>query len=125
MTAAVADFRPASSSSSKIKKTDDHDTMSLELTKNPDIIASLRSLPLVKIGFAAETNDHVANATAKLHAKGLDMVVVNDAVEAIGSRFNQATILLPNAAPEALPLMTKEHLATDITGRLANLIASR
>ncbi len=125
MTAAVADFRPATSSTTKIKKTAGTDTMSLELAKNPDIIGSLKDEALVKIGFAAETNDHIANGQTKLEAKGLDMVVVNDAVAAIGARTNQATIITRGHEPEALPLMTKEHLAAEIASRLAGMLATR
>jgi phosphopantothenoylcysteine decarboxylase/phosphopantothenate--cysteine ligase len=84
MNAAVADFRPAETSDQKIKKSGDSG-MTLHLVPNPDIIAGLADRhELFKVGFAAETNDLLANAQGKLERKGLDMIVANDAVLSIG-----------------------------------------
>ena len=78
---AVADFRPATTATSKIKK--DAGIPTIELTRNPDILADLgasRSTgePPLLVGFAAETDDVEANGRAKLERKGADLLVVND-----------------------------------------------
>lgn len=125
MTAAVADFRPAEVRLEKIKKTDSNLDLSLPLERNTDIIASLRDESLVRVGFAAETNDHIANATSKLHKKNLDMVVVNDAVDTIGSLSSQATLVTRDREPEALPRMVKERLAIVIVDRVAALLNAK
>ena len=125
MTAAVADFRPAHRSENKIKKVVGQHAMTLELTRNPDIIAGVADKSLIKIGFAAETNDHVANGQSKLESKSLHMVVVNDAVETIGSRTSRATVIQRGTDPIALPEMTKERLAAEIVRRLGTLLPDR
>jgi phosphopantothenoylcysteine decarboxylase/phosphopantothenate--cysteine ligase len=84
MNAAVADFRPAEASDQKIKKRGDAG-LTLQLVPNPDIIAGLAARhELFKVGFAAETNDLLENARAKLERKGLNLNVANDAVASIG-----------------------------------------
>ena len=120
MAAAVADFRPASVSTSKIKKEEGADTQTIELVKNPDIVASVTSSGLVKVGFAAETDDLVQNAQSKLASKGLDMIIANDAVATIGSAVSRATILdHASSLPERLPEMSKDDLAREIVTRIA------
>lgn len=123
MAAAVADFRPAHPSGHKLKKNPDENTQQLELVKNPDIIAGISHAGLVKIGFAAETDDLIANAAQKLQAKRLDMIVANDAVATIGATQSQATLLMPGREPESLPQMSKEELAGVIIARLAGIFA--
>lgn len=98
--AAVADYRAASAANHKLKKTDDSDTLTLNLVKNPDIIASVATLPPETrpfvIGFAAETQDIERYATDKLTRKGLDMIVANDVSQAglgFGSDDNAALML--------------------------------
>lgn len=93
MAAAVADFRPASVARSKIKKQPGQEAMQLDLVRNPDILAEISREGLFTVGFAAETDDLVANAKDKLKRKGLDMIVANDAVQTIGSSDVNATIL--------------------------------
>lgn len=84
MNAAVADFRPAAAAEQKIKKSGDAG-LTLELVPNPDIVGGLAARRgFFKVGFAAETNDLLANARGKLERKGLDMIVANDAVASIG-----------------------------------------
>ena len=124
MAAAVADFRPATAAATKIKKRPGQETMTLELARNPDILATVDRPGLVKVGFAAETEDLVANAEAKLRAKRLAMIVANDAVATIGSPDSAATIVRPDAAPEALPPMPKTELAAVILDRLLLLLRS-
>ncbi|PYT01909.1 MAG: bifunctional phosphopantothenoylcysteine decarboxylase/phosphopantothenate--cysteine ligase CoaBC [Acidobacteria bacterium] len=116
--AAVADYAPANSASSKIKK-DGKDSMTLELKKTPDILTDVsahRTNGLLIVGFAAETNDVVEYARSKMKKKNLDIVVANDITQE-GAGFNTdtniATILTPSGDVE-LPLMSKRALADKI-----------
>ncbi len=121
MAAAPADFRPSAPADQKIKKEGGASTMSVELTKTEDIIASLDDGG-VRIGFAAETTDHEANAQAKLGRKRLDYIALND-VTAAGSGFgtetNQVTIFGADGTAERLPLLSKYEVAH----RLLDLVA--
>jgi phosphopantothenoylcysteine decarboxylase/phosphopantothenate--cysteine ligase len=120
MAAAPADFRPASPAAQKIKKTKGQETLTIELAKNPDILASLPGGG-VRVGFAAETENLAANAVAKISAKRLDFIVAND-VTAAGSGFgtdtNQVTIFHADGRSETLPLMTKYAVAHAILDRV-------
>jgi len=122
MAAAVADFRPKESHTSKIKKGSANEPSSISLVRNPDILASIDCQKLVKIGFAAETDDLIGNARSKLREKNLAMIVANDAVGTIGSPVSVATILTPDSEPETLPEMTKDDLAAEIVNRIVRLI---
>lgn len=122
MAAAVADYRPADTRTSKIKKGDPNEPTSIELVRNPDILASIDRPGLIKIGFAAETDDLIANATDKLKRKGLAMIVANDAVKTIGSDLSTATFVLPYGEPEELPLLDKAAVADAILERVAKLL---
>jgi phosphopantothenoylcysteine decarboxylase/phosphopantothenate--cysteine ligase len=123
MAAAVADYRPADVRTSKIKKGDINEPSSIELVRNPDILASIDRPGLLKIGFAAETDDLLANAADKLRRKGLAMIVANDAVKTIGSDLSTATFVLPYGEPEELPLMDKAAVADAILDRVTRLLA--
>lgn len=123
MAAAVADYRPAESRTSKIKKGDPDEPSVIELTRNPDILASIDRPGLIKIGFAAETDDLIANASEKLKRKGLAMIVANDAVKTIGSELSTATFILPYGEPEELPMAEKAEVADAILERIARLLA--
>ncbi|MEM8531641.1 MAG: bifunctional phosphopantothenoylcysteine decarboxylase/phosphopantothenate--cysteine ligase CoaBC [Chloroflexota bacterium] len=93
MAAAVADFRPAAQATHKIKKGSD-ETLTVELIRNPDILAGLaEQRHFIKVGFAAETEDLLENARSKLERKGLDMIIANEAVASIGQPDSQVTIL--------------------------------
>ncbi len=114
MTAAVADFRPATVAEGKIKKADGVPELVLERTA--DILAALGSSKpsgQILIGFAAETSDVVANATDKLTRKGADLIVAND-VGAPGVGFghdvNTVTIVGPSGTTQ-LPSMAKIDVA--------------
>lgn len=122
MSAAVADFRPAEPATSKIKKSDRSEAPTITLVRNPDLVASIDKPGLVKIGFAAETDDLIANARKKIAAKGLAMIVANDAEATIGSRSSTAILLTPDGPEEALPTLPKEELATIVISRLAGLL---
>ena len=126
MNAAVADYRPAQMARSKIKKRDDR--MSLELVKNPDILAELgarrgRGRRPVLVGFAMETDDVVEYARRKLVAKKCDLIVAN-AAEVAGRDDTRATLVTPSG-DDALPPMAKAELANRIWDRVARLLGAR
>jgi len=121
--AAVADFRPATTADQKMKKQPGKDTMTLEMVKNPDIVASIASAepkPFT-VGFAAETQDVVTYARDKLQRKNLDLVIAND-VSQPGIGFNSddnAVILVSNEDEEVLDQRSKQQLARDLIARIA------
>ncbi|HWV34708.1 MAG TPA: bifunctional phosphopantothenoylcysteine decarboxylase/phosphopantothenate--cysteine ligase CoaBC [Thermomicrobiales bacterium] len=123
MAAAVADFRPRQASDRKIKKQPGEEGMTIELVKNPDILASVDGAKIVKIGFAAETDDLLTNAASKLEAKDLAMIVANDAVATIGSDRVAATMLFRDGRePVRLPEAPKEDAAARIVAQVADLV---
>ena len=121
MAAAPADFRAANTADHKLKKTDGADSMTLELAKTSDIIATLPGGGM-RVGFAAETRNLADYAKAKLPAKRLHFIVAND-VSAAGSGFgtetNQVTIFHADGRIEALPLLSKYAVAHAILDRVA------
>ena len=115
MAAAVADFRPADPSPSKLKKSSGAPAP-IRLVENADVLAELgrrKSAHQVVVGFAAETNDAVANGVAKLAAKGADFLVVNEVGSTKGFEVaeNAATILGADGSSVVVPLGSKEALA--------------
>lgn len=125
MAAAVADYRPSEARASKIKKGGPDEPSTIELVRNPDILASIDRPGLLKIGFAAETDDLIEHAREKLVRKGLSMIIANDAVKTIGSERSTAVILRPYGEQEALPMMSKTDLANTIMTRIADLLNGR
>jgi Phosphopantothenate-cysteine ligase (EC 6.3.2.5)/Phosphopantothenoylcysteine decarboxylase (EC 4.1.1.36) len=126
--AAVADYRPVLRCGEKMKKSGE--TLTLQLEKNPDILAELGQLerrPLL-VGFAAETTDLQTHAAAKLAAKNLDMIVAND-VSQEGAGFNVSTniarILYRDGRIEPLELMAKTRLAELILDRIRELLQDK
>jgi phosphopantothenoylcysteine decarboxylase/phosphopantothenate--cysteine ligase len=116
--AAVADYRPASPSASKVKKKDG--PLSLGLVRTPDVLKGLgaaRGEGVVLVGFAAETGDIEANAAAKLVAKNLDLIVAND-VTREGTGFeaetNGGVVLRRDGSRAEIPLGTKRARADRI-----------
>ncbi len=124
MSAAVADYRPKSVRSEKIKKSELGATLALELVANPDIIAGVDEPGLLKIGFAAETSNLVEHARRKLREKGLDLVVANDAEQAIGSQENQVTLVWPGGGVEEFPRISKDAVAELLIDRVSGLLAN-
>jgi phosphopantothenoylcysteine decarboxylase/phosphopantothenate--cysteine ligase len=122
MAAAVADFRPVDAADRKLKKADGPPEIRLEPTA--DILAGLgaRKAPgQTLVGFAAETDDLVANAESKLRAKHLDLVVANDvAAPGVGFRHdtNAVTLLRPDAAPRGVELADKRAIAAAIVDEI-------
>jgi phosphopantothenoylcysteine decarboxylase/phosphopantothenate--cysteine ligase len=120
MAAAVADFRPAHYEAGKIKKKDGEEPAPLALVRNPDILAELsanrpRTGQLV-VGFAAETDDVLANGRAKLARKGCDLLVVNEVGEhkAFGAEENEAVVLGADGSRTPVPYGPKEALADQV-----------
>lgn len=122
MSAAVADYRPRDVRSEKMKKTELGASLSLDLVANPDIIAGIDQPGLVKIGFAAETSHLVEHARKKLREKNLDMVVANDAEQAIGSRDNRVTLVWADDRVEELPLLPKDVVAAMLIERIGEML---
>lgn len=129
MAAAVADFRPTRPSAHKLKKRRGPIT-NLELEATEDILHELSTgrTNQVIVGFAAETDDLLAHAKEKLHAKGVDLLVAND-VTAPGSGFgadtNRVWLLTRDGDPEELPLLSKRDVADRILDRILTLQTSR
>ncbi|RKN12637.1 bifunctional phosphopantothenoylcysteine decarboxylase/phosphopantothenate--cysteine ligase CoaBC [Streptomyces radicis] len=127
MAAAVADFRPAARAESKIKKVPGRDPDPIALVRNPDILAELSSAKTpgrVVVGFAAETDDVLANGRAKLAAKGCDLLVVNQVGEdrAFGAEENEAVLLAADGGETPVPHGPKEALADEIWDAVARLL---
>jgi phosphopantothenoylcysteine decarboxylase/phosphopantothenate--cysteine ligase len=127
-TAAVADYRPAKPSSQKIKK--DQASLTLELERTPDILNTVSNASRdgrIVIGFAAETENVLANAREKLERKNLDAIVANDVTrEGVGfdTPTNEVTILSRDRkAPIHVPLMAKANVADIILDEVVRLRA--
>lgn len=119
--AAVADYRPDVVAEQKIKKQSSN--MTVNLIKNPDILAELGSSKSSQflVGFAAETQDLAKNATEKLRRKNLDMLVANDVTQA-GAGFESETnivkVFYQDGVSEELPQMSKLELAAVLLDRV-------
>jgi phosphopantothenoylcysteine decarboxylase/phosphopantothenate--cysteine ligase len=115
MAAAVADYRPAAVAEQKIKKRDDD--LTLQLAKTTDILAATAarsSERLVRIGFAAESQDLVSNAADKLERKRLDLIVANDISRTdsgFGTDDNAVVLLDRTGGQRELPLLPKREVA--------------
>ena len=119
--AAVADYRPVSSKKQKIKKNEE--TVSLELVRNPDILAMVAALDNAPftVGFAAETENITSNAQQKLIAKGLDMIAANPVSgdnSAFNSEFNEISLIDKNGIIH-LNRCSKNLLAQKLTKEIA------
>ncbi|MFE2289509.1 bifunctional phosphopantothenoylcysteine decarboxylase/phosphopantothenate--cysteine ligase CoaBC [Streptomyces sp. NPDC059443] len=131
MAAAVADFRPSEYAGGKIKKKDGQEPAPVILVRNPDILAEISvdraREGQVVVGFAAETDDVLANGRAKLLRKGCDLLVVNEVGETktFGSEENEAVILSSTGEEVPVPYGPKEVLAEVIWDQVALRLASR
>ncbi|MFE7042299.1 bifunctional phosphopantothenoylcysteine decarboxylase/phosphopantothenate--cysteine ligase CoaBC [Streptomyces atratus] len=127
MAAAVADFRPAEYATGKIKKKDGQEPAPIKLVRNPDILAEVageRARPdQIVVGFAAETDDVLANGREKLRRKGCDLLVVNEVGErrTFGSEENEAVVLAADGGETSVPFGPKEALADTVW----DLVSSR
>lgn len=120
MAAAVADYRPSVTFWQKMKKTEE--SIELALSRTTDILAALGNIKNGSwlIGFAAETNDHIENAKAKLTSKNLDMIVVNDTA-AFEADASESKIIDRSGRVETLPALPKSELAHKILDRILGL----
>ncbi|MEU9165907.1 bifunctional phosphopantothenoylcysteine decarboxylase/phosphopantothenate--cysteine ligase CoaBC [Streptomyces sp. NPDC048424] len=131
MAAAVADFRPAEYAGGKIKKKDGQDPAPVALVRNPDVLAEISADRArdgqVVVGFAAETDDVLANGRAKLLRKGCDLLVVNEVGEArtFGSEENEAVILASEGSEIQVPYGPKEALAEVIWDQVSLRLTPR
>ena len=124
MAAAVADWRPSSMSDQKVKK-GASDTWEIELIKNPDIIAGISGDRLVKVGFAAESEDLLANAESKLLSKGLRLIAANDITaedSGFGVDTNRVALLDGEGGKQSLPLMSKYDVGCAILDRVVGYL---
>lgn len=122
MAAAVSDYRPDSESVSKLKKTGKE--MVLRFVQNPDILAAISAPGLIKVGFAAETENLLENARLKLERKGLQLIVANDAAETIGSQDAALTLLDVEGTVTRLDRMPKEAAAQKVIQAASRLLPS-
>ena len=133
-TAAVADWRPAACAAQKLKKREM--SSSLKLVRNPDILKTISQLSkhpnsqtskrpnLLLVGFAAETNDVLAEAARKCREKGLAFIVANDVTEAgsgFGTATDRVTFVYPDGRQEKFPLMTKRRVAAALVREIVRL----
>ena len=127
--AAVADYRPSCRQEQKIKKSGES-TLTMELQRNPDILAELGRLPgeRLLVGFAAETEQLMDNARRKLQDKNLDLIVAND-LTAEGAGFagdtNVVQLIYRNGRVEDLPQMSKDLLAHSLLDRILSQLSNK
>ena len=126
--AAVADWRVQNASDSKIKKDGQGALPRLELAENPDILAAIAGMkegrPPLVVGFAAETDDVVANAAAKRARKGCDWIVANDVSPETGimGGAENAVVLISDDGAEEWPRMSKDAVARRLAARIAEAL---
>jgi len=128
--AAVADFKCSIESCHKIKKKGDDAVMTLELTKNPDIIGELGMIKehRILIGFAAETENIIDHAAAKLKKKNLDLIIANDVAKdgiGFGSDNNEVTIIETTGRAKQVPILAKEEIASIILDSVKKIMKKR
>lgn len=122
MAAAVADYQPESVARAKIKKASP--SLTVKLVRTPDILAEIKG-DFIRVGFAAESEDMVANAKQKLKEKQLDLIVANDITDkdsGFGVDTNKVTIISREGKVESLPLMTKREVADRVLDRVVEML---
>ena len=122
MAAAVADFRPVAEAEHKIKKSGGG--LTLELRETADVLAEAAGDRLVKVGFAAESRDLVANAREKMRRKGVDLMVANNITDegsGFGSDTNRVVIIGSDGVLDELPLLPKAEVAHLLLDRAAGI----
>jgi phosphopantothenoylcysteine decarboxylase/phosphopantothenate--cysteine ligase len=128
MAAAVSDFRPTVSSDRKTKK--DAAVLTLQLQETEDILAELgtRSGRRMLVGFAAETDSIIQNATRKLKQKNLDMIVANNLLQegaGFGGDTNAVTIIERSGRVTEIPVMQKSEVASRILDKIVELVVNQ
>jgi len=126
MAAAVADYRPRKVSKSKIKR-ERASGLALELERTPDILGEVKG-KFLRVGFAAESENLVANAKGKLEKKRLDLIVANDITakdSGIGADTNHVVIIDRKGKMEKLPLLPKREVADRILDKVTQFLGKR
>jgi phosphopantothenoylcysteine decarboxylase/phosphopantothenate--cysteine ligase len=126
-TAAVADWRPEIAANNKIKKSEEASAPIIKLVENPDILASLarhRNRPRLLIGFAAETEEIIAHATAKRIRKGCDWIIANDVGPHSGVMGGDKNTvhLITGDANESWPELSKSDVGARLAARIAKTL---
>jgi phosphopantothenoylcysteine decarboxylase/phosphopantothenate--cysteine ligase len=127
MAAAVADYQPKSAAQQKIKKEATGADLNLELVRTPDTLAEVKG-NFIKVGFAAESENPVANAKEKLERKQVDLFVANDITVAdsgFGVDTNKVTLIDKKGNIEDLPLMSKREVAERVLDRVVGMLGSK
>ena len=125
MSAAVADYRPKTSAEQKIKKS--NSGLTIDLTKTEDILEKATG-NFVKVGFSAESENLVSNATEKIGRKSLDLIVANDITDpdsGFGKDTNKVVIIDDQLQAEHLPILTKYDVGNEILNRVLKVLATR
>jgi len=125
MAAAVTDYQPKSIAKAKIKK--ETPSLTLELIRTPDILTEVKG-NFLKVGFAAESEDIVANARQKLEKKQLDLIVANDITDptsGFGADTNKVILIDRAGKVDSLPLLTKREVADRILDKVEGLLAKK
>ncbi|KAA1281434.1 MAG: bifunctional phosphopantothenoylcysteine decarboxylase/phosphopantothenate--cysteine ligase CoaBC [SAR202 cluster bacterium] len=125
MSAAVADYRPKTSAEQKIKKS--NSGLTIDLTKTEDILEKATG-NFVKVGFSAESENLVSNATEKIGRKSLDLIVANDITDpdsGFGKDTNKVVIIDDQLQAEHLPILTKYDVGNEILTRVLKVLATR
>ena len=125
MAAAVADFKPAKAAKEKIKKSAGGGAPQITFISTQDILESLAKVKAVRVGFALESHDELANAKEKLKKKNLDLIVLNSVREhasVFGSDENIVTLIGKRGKPQKLPKMLKFDVAEKILDRVRELM---
>ncbi len=124
--AAVSDWQ-AEVAPQKLKKRNGENTLTMQLQQTPDILAALSQHPTLRpkivIGFAAETDDLLANAQGKLMRKGCDALIANQAGAVFGSDDNEIWFLTPHAAPQHWPRQSKQAIAERLVAAIIQQLA--
>jgi phosphopantothenoylcysteine decarboxylase/phosphopantothenate--cysteine ligase len=129
--AAVADWRVVNTTDEKRKKVPGAPPPSIELTPNPDILATLSApgpaRPALVVGFAAETEKLIEHAQAKLARKGCDLIVANDVSPASGTFGGDANSvhLITAEGSDSWPHLTKDEVARRLAAHIASLLAAK
>jgi len=125
MAAAVADYQPKSVAKAKIKK--ESPSLILEMVRTPDILSEVKG-KFIRVGFAAESEDIIANARLKLQKKRLDFIVANDITDkdsGFGADTNKVTLISRDGKVESLPLLTKREVADKILDRVVEILGKK
>ena len=123
MAAAVADWRPQAAAGHKLKK-GSAESWTVDLTRTPDVVADVQREGLIKVGFAAETENIEENAQAKLAPKGLDLIAANDVAGngAFGADTNKVVLLDREGGIEEVELMSKYEVGHRILDRVVSMM---